>query len=1251
MKKRILSIILAICMMITLVPMIGAENNEADINYSGYYVCGSELINNGAGNGITSLNRMTKVAPNVYEFTAYNVPACENKGFVFVKPGSHYITGKHYEDLFEGTMKSVPEGGVPEDEYIEVNSQYDWADITYRLEFVYDEDLCCILPFCQFSIEESHEHIFSDWHINKNNHYKTCDVSGCEQIFFTEAHSYVTKHENGRWFVECPVCGTDFYGSDYTADSGKTPVLQSFDDKYTYNELDLGATYSPDATTFKVWSPNAQSVTVNLFTKGSDGEEGADEVGSYEMNYDKTTGVWSVYIEGDMNNTYYTYTVTQAKDVTSNSVTTKETPDPYAVAAGINGDRSMVCDLDSTDPVGWENDSHVFVDKVTDSLVWELNIKDFSYDASSGVSLAGRGKYLAFTESGATLNGGSNVSTGIDYLKELGVTTVKLNPFYDFDFLDESKSKDLYDNENIPKNFNVPEGSYSTNAYDGDVRITECKQMIQALHNAGISVVMDVDYTHVSSFGNSAFQATVPGYYFRYTADGGFSNGSGYFNDLATERAMYRNFIIQSLLYWVDEYHIDGFSFNSTGLMDVETVNMIRDELDSVDSRIVTWGNEQYIGNSSHPSKTCTGQNYLPVTAENADKLNSNFAFYNNAFSTGIKGFESNNEDLGFAQGKASAAPLVKNGLTAHPLSGEISVTVDPAQTISYASCKNGLTLYDKIISSATDAEYGRRTPDAVKINKLAGSIVYMSQGIPLMLAGEEMCRSREGRIGGLNSADTSKINWNNILTYGDVISYYKGLMQIRKHFSPLTCADDTYRNAFVFNDSIANSTNQIAYTISNNTPGEWSKMAVIFNSADTAAEVTLRDTSTTEWVVIANGSSAGVTKLDEVSGSTFSVPAYSALIAVDKNSYESVAIKENTGKVTVNYFYEDLKTKLADSAVLQGTIGTTYQTVSNPEVTDKYYILKAVTYNATGKFTQEDIVVNYIYECPSIYAVGNGKGNWLNGVSGSIDSRNLMTAVSPQVYEITFNDVEATGNEPYDFSFHTNNLIGDYWSGTYYGSGIETTAEYKPTYCITFPVHNDHSTVTLRLDLTEYDIYTNRGATFTVTVSEAHDHDFSGDWAYDETYHWHNCLNGDCTEIQDKAMHTGGTATCISKAKCDYCDAEYGELDSSNHSLKFISAKDATATESGNKAYYVCDGCHLWFEDANGETEITDKDSVVIPPLGEPDDPDPTDPTDPSEDEEESISELLKAYIDISIRLFKAIFKVCINWIKGLFA
>ena len=333
----------------------------------------------------------------------------------------------------------------------------------------------------------------------------------------------------------------------------------------------------------------------------------------------------------------------------------------------------------------------------------------------------------------------------------------------------------------------------------------------------------------------------------------------------------------------------------------------------------------------------------------------------------------------------------------------------------------------------------------------------------------------------------------------------------------------------------------------------------------------------------------------------------------------------------------------------MQGEIGTAYQTASNPEVTDKYYSYKGVFGNATGTFTQEDIVVNYIYKCPSIFAIGNGKGNWLNGVSDyTIDYKNLMTAVSPQVYEITYNDIEATKTGPYYKVGFVDASDSDYWGGTYRGSGIETKAEYNKYDYLDFPVPNDHSVVTLRLDLTEYDKYTKEGATFTITVSEQHIHDFTGDWDYDDTYHWHNCQNGDCNEIQDKAKHSGGTATCTRKAFCEFCNAEYGDLDSSNHSLKFISAKDATATEPGNTEYYVCADCQHLFEDANGVTEIADKDSVVIPPLGEPDDPDPTDPTDPSEDEDDSLIKLLKNFIDASIKFFKALVAFLIDFISS---
>ena len=667
-----------------------------------------------------------------------------------------------------------------------------------------------------------------------------------------------------------------------------------------------------------------------------------------------------------MKNVYYTYSVT-ALSVSSTPVcTTKETPDPYAVAAGVNGDRSMVCDLDSTNPEGWEKDSHVFVENVSESLVWDLNVKDYSYDASSGISEGNQGKYLAFTESGTTLNGDGKVSTGFDYLKELGVTTVKLSSLYDFNSVDETESDSQYGIGDDPKNFNVPEGSYSSNPYDGNVRIRECKQMIQALHNAGISVVMDVDYTHTFS-NDSAFQATVPNYYYRFNKDNKLSDGSGYGNDLATERAMCRNYIIQSLLYWVDEYHIDGFNFNATGLMDVQTVNLLREALDDVDSRIVTWGNEQFPGISYHPEKTCTGDKYYPATSANRDKLNSRFVLFDNNLSAGIKGNESSLKNAGFVQGNESAASLVKSGIPAKTINGT------PTQSVSYTASQRELTLYDKLIGSATSDSYGSRNADAVKMNKLAGSIVYMSQGIPFMLAGEEMCRSRNGKVGNQNTADSSVINWENILTYADVVSYYKGLAQIRRNFSPLTGLDSSL---FKFNGSVEDSSKQIAYTISNDTPGEWSKMAVLFNSDSSPAKVTLQDTYVTEWVVIANGNSAGVTKLDEVSGSTFTVPACSALIAVEKSSYESVGITENIGKVIVNHIYELDNTKIADSTVLQGTIGTDYRTVPGYGV-PKAYFYSYVEGNETGTFAEENAEVTYYYNSVKAIRLGtNGIGD-----------------------------------------------------------------------------------------------------------------------------------------------------------------------------------------------------------------------------------------------------------------------------------
>ncbi len=738
---------------------------------------------------------------------------------------------------------------------------------------------------------------------------------------------------------------------------------QAIDDEYAYTKGDLGATYSPESTTFKVWSPTATEVKLNLYATGSDSEEGASDLGTHDMEKlmdgEKWTGVWTVTVDGDLKNVYYTYSITAA-NVTGAKTTTRETQDVYSVAVGVNGNRSMVCDLDSTDPEGWENDTHVLPGEQTDSTTWEIHVKDFSYDPASGVSEANRGKFLGFTEKGTTLNNEGKISTGIDYLKDLGITTVQITPFYDFQSINEAGSDAQFNWGYDPQNYNVPEGSYSTNPYDGNVRIKECKQMIQALHEAGISVVMDVVYNHTYST-DSCFQYTVPDYYYRMNANGTFSNGSGCGNEGATERAMYRDFVIQSCLYWVNEYHVDGFRFDLMGLMDVETMNMIRAELDKVDARITTWGEGWTGGTSNYPSKTCTGETYYQAIQANASKLDERIAFFNDGIRDGIKGSVMNIASAGFIEGNKASAGAVKHGVRANTAGGNWRAQ-SPAQTVTYAACHDNATLYDQILGSTSLAPYGERNATAVKMNKLASALVFSAQGATFILAGEEMSRAKDGDTNSYKSAATlNMIKWQNVVDYADVVSYYKGMLQIREQFSPLTCMDNTYKNSFTFNGTVTGSSNQIAYTIANDQAGEWSKMAFIFNSADKTVDVTLKDTSVTEWVVIANNESAGLDKLGEVSGSTFTVPAYSAVIAVEKSSYEAAGIKSDNGKVKVNYVYKGTNEKLDDSVILQGSVGTGYQTSPSVGIPSTY-LVDSVEGDVTGTFASDMKEVTYYY-------------------------------------------------------------------------------------------------------------------------------------------------------------------------------------------------------------------------------------------------------------------------------------------------
>lgn len=752
--------------------------------------------------------------------------------------------------------------------------------------------------------------------------------------------------------------------TDYGVSTTYSKACEAIDSEYAYDKDDLGATYSPEKTVFKVWSPTATEVKLNLYTTGSDFEEGAAKISTTDMEKlmdgENWTGVWTVTVEGDIKNVYYTYTITAVPTNGTREIT-KETQDIYSVATGLNGARSMVCDLDSTDPEGWENDTHVLLDKSTESSVWELHIKDFSYDSASGVSEANRGKYLAFTETGTTLNGEGNISTCIDYLKELGITTVQLNPFYDFQSINEGGVDTQFNWGYDPQNYNVPEGSYSSNPYDGNVRINECKQMIQALHEAGISVVMDVVYNHTYST-DSCFQNTVPNYYYRMTSAGLFSNGSGCGNECATERAMYRNFVIQSTLYWVNEYHIDGFRFDLMGLMDVETMNLIREALDQVDPRITMWGEGWTGGDSYHPTTTCSGETFVPAIQANAAQLDSRIAFFNDAIRDSIKGSVFGITSTGFIQGTKTSARGILYGVRANTVKNNWQASA-PSQCVTYDACHDNATIYDQIIASTSLANYGERNTTAVKMNKLASAIVYTSQGVSFILAGEEMCRTKYGDTNSYQtSPEINMINWQNIADYADVVSYYKGMMQIKSAFTPLTCMDNTYMDSYLFNTKLLTSTNQIAFTITNDQENEWNKMAVIYNSADTEVEVTLKDTEVTDWVIIANGETAGLENLGEVSGSTFTVPAYSAIIAVDKAGFESAALTSDMGKVVVNYVYEVDNTKLEESVVLQGTVGSGYQTTPSAVIPDTY-IVDTVEGDVTGKFEAGTKEVTYKYK------------------------------------------------------------------------------------------------------------------------------------------------------------------------------------------------------------------------------------------------------------------------------------------------
>lgn len=637
-----------------------------------------------------------------------------------------------------------------------------------------------------------------------------------------------------------------------------------FKNKYIYNEKDLGIVYSKNKTIFKLWAPTASEVIIRLYNSGSDEEKNFKQLNTFNMEkLDK--GVWVKEVESDLDGIYYDYKIKIDDEVYISA-------DPYAIACGVNGKRSMVIDLDKTNPIGWNEDNYTR-SKVKCPVIYELHIKDFSYDKASGISDKYRGKYLAFTENGTTLNDDNIHKTGIDYLKSLGITHVQLLPSFDYGSVDESKDDKQFNWGYDPLNYNVPEGSYSTNPFKGDVRIREFKEMVLALHNAGISVVMDVVYNHTYSL-DSWFQKTVPYYYYRQNEDGTLCNGSACGNDTASERKMFGNYIKNSILYWANEYHIDGFRLDLMGLHNVELMNEIRQALNELPNgkNILMYG-EPWSADES-PME----ENAIPALKENVDKLDEGIAIFCDNTRDAIKGNVFYGEVPGFVNGGEDFEEDIKSSVKAWCNTTEDWNPKSPKQIISYVSAHDNFTLYDKLVETLRkDKDYLKNDEELIRINKLVAAIVFTCQGTVFFQAGEEFARTKLGEDNSYNlSPELNKLDWTRAYEYKDLVEYYKGLIKIRKNFSGF------YNGKLDIVDRIkflpVTEKGVVIYTLQNDNKDDdlWNEVYVAYNSTQKDIEVNLLND---KWQVLADSESSFKFEKHEYVSGTIKIKPQSALI------------------------------------------------------------------------------------------------------------------------------------------------------------------------------------------------------------------------------------------------------------------------------------------------------------------------------------------------------------------------------------
>ena len=619
--------------------------------------------------------------------------------------------------------------------------------------------------------------------------------------------------------------------------------------------------YAPGATRFSVWAPTADEVRLMLYEAG----EGGHAYTTISMEAGEE-GVWHTTVNEDLLGKFYAF------NVKINDKWLGDTPGINAKAVGVNGKRAAIIDMRATDPEGWNEDRRPPLKSPADVVIYEMHHRDFSMSPASGIEH--KGKFLALTETGTRSPEG--LATGIDHLKELGVTHVHILPSYDYASVDETKlDENRYNWGYDPLNYNVPDGSYSTDPYDPATRIREFKQMVQALHKAGIRVILDVVYNHTFNIDGSNFERTVPGYFYRQKPDGTYADASACGNETASERPMMRKYMIESVLYWVNEYHIDGFRFDLMGIHDIETMNEIRRALTAVDPSIFIYGEGWAAQAPQLP------QDSLAMKA-NTHRM-PGIAAFSDEMRDALRGPFNDNKQGAFLAGLPGGEESIKFGIVgaiAHPQVNNDSVNysqapwaAQPTQMISYVSCHDDMCLVDRLRTSIP----GITPEELARLDKLAQTAVFTSQGVPFIQAGEEVLRDKKGVHNSFQSPDSVNIiDWTRKAAHADVFAYYKGLIQLRKEHPAFRLGDaDLVRRHLEFLP--VEGSNVVAWRLKEHAGGDaWGDIIVVLNARKEATAVTVPEG---KYTIVCKDGFINSRGLGTAYGPSLSVPPQSALI------------------------------------------------------------------------------------------------------------------------------------------------------------------------------------------------------------------------------------------------------------------------------------------------------------------------------------------------------------------------------------